>query len=458
MTCISIGNCYKKLLFPFLSILLSYIIYILEYFSGYFSDYRKFKSPNLYSFFFSFSFCGSLLFGGIFYGILEKNARNNSIVKIKEDEKNENENDLKGKAKIQFSLLYEDNKKIYVPTRYLFLSAFLELIQIFSFRSIVFDFMDIESKIVYAGFEIIFIKLISKCIFKYKLYRHQIISMIILLLVLFSAIMFRETFLMKIVKNEYTFYENDYEDYIKDMSNAKLKAGIIYYYYLGFLILGLVAKSIVVCFDKWLITDILCDPNKLLFFKGLFGFIPALATQLVLFYILGETRNINEESINIINVYKRLSLPISSFTLDNKINKINIAIIIGFFLIVGLYYSIYMKTISEFSAEYIGCVSIISSTISIITIQFINAIIHGNGDEKRILRLCLVHFLFFIFILIPTLIICEIIILHFCKCDKNISSSIEKRAKSEVISSLRIYDEEEEDTSVIETDKTSSQF
>ena len=456
MPCISIGNCYKKIIFPLISIFLSYIIYILEYFSGYFSDYRKYKSPNLFSFFFSFSFCGSLLFGGIFYGILEKNSRNNSIEKLKV---NENASKAeKGKTKIRFSLLYEDSKRINVPLKYLFLSALLELIQIFSFRSIVFDFMDIESKIVYAGFEIIFIKLISKCIFKYKLYRHQIISMIILLLVLFSAIMFRETFLMKIVKNEYTFYENDYEDYIKDMSNAKLKAGIIYYYYLGFLILGLVAKSIVVCFDKWLITDILCDPNKLLFFKGLFGFIPALATQLVLFYILGETRNINEESINIINVYKRLSLPISSFTLDNKINKINIAIIIGFFLIVGLYYSIYMKTISEFSAEYIGCVSIISSTISIITIQFINAIIHGNGDEKRILRLCLVHFLFFIFILIPTLIICEIIILHFCKCDKNISSSIEKRAKSEVISSLRIYDEEEEDTSVIETDKTSSQF
>ena len=456
MPCISIGNCYKKIIFPLISIFLSYIIYILEYFSGYFSDYRKYKSPNLFSFFFSFSFCGSLLFGGIFYGILEKNSRNNSIEKLKV---NENASKAeKGKTKIRFSLLYEDSKRINVPLKYLFLSALLELIQIFSFRSIVFDFMDIESKIVYAGFEIIFIKLISKYIFKYKLYRHQIISMIILIVVLFCAIMFRETFLMKIVRNEYSFYENDFENYIKDISNSKLKAGIIYYYYLGFLILGLVSKSIVVCFDKWLITNILCDPHKLLFFKGLFGFIPALVIQLVLFYILGEIGNINEESINIVNLYKRLSLPISNFTLDNKIN---ILIIIVFFFIVGIYNLINIKTINEFNAEYIGFASIISSTLSIITIQFINAFIHGNGDDKSIIRLCILHFLFFVFILIPTLIICEIIILHFCKCDKNISSSIEKRANSEVISSLRIYDEDEEDTKssvIVETDKTSSQF
>ena len=321
--------------------------------------------------------------------------------------------------------------------------------------------MDIESKIVYAGFEIIFIKVISKCIFKYKLYRHQIVSMIILIVVLFSAIMFRETFLMKIVRNEYSFYENDFEKYIKDISNSKLEDGIIYYYYLGFLILGLLSKSIVVCFDKWLITDVLCDPNKLLLFKGLFGFIPALSVQIVLFYILGETGNINEESINIINVYKRLSLPISSFTTDNLIiNIINIILIIIFFILVGLYYSISIKTINEFSAEYIGFVSIISSTISIITIQFINAFIHGKGDEKSIFRLCMIHIIFFIFILIPTLIICEIIILHFCKCDKNITSNIEKRGVSEVISSLRICDKEEDDTksSVLETDKISIKF
>ena len=316
--------------------------------------------------------------------------------------------------------------------------------------------MDIESKILYGGFEIIFIKLINRYIYKYKLYKHQIISMIILLVVLFIAIMFREIFLMKIVRNEYTFYENKFEYYIKVISNIKIEAGIIYYFYLGFIILGLISKSILVCFDKWLITDKLCDPYKLLYFKGLFGFIPALAIQLSLFFVLGESGNINEEVINVRNLYKGLSFPLSSFTLNKSIN---IILIILFFIFVGLFYTVNIMTINEYSPEYIGFATVISSTISIVTIQFINAIFNGNGNNQSIIIFCLIHFLFFILILIPSLIICEIIILHFCNCDKNVCSNIEKRAYSEVIASLRIYDEDGDETKssmISSEDKSSS--
>ena len=460
MSCISIGKYQKKIIFPILSILLLYLIYQLEYFSGYFYNFKKINTPNLYSLYFSFSFLGSSLFGGIFFFILVKNIRNNSkqIIPTKKKDEGDQKEEETGKRKISLDLLYDkDGKNIRIPIKYLIISAFLELITNFAFRSIVFDFMDIESKILYGGFEIIFIKLINRYIYKYKLYKHQIISMIILLVVLFIAIMFREIFLMKIVRNEYTFYKNNFEYYIKVISNIKIEAGIIYYFYLGFIILGLISKSILVCFDKWLITDKLCDPYKLLYFKGLFGFIPALAIQLSLFFVLGESGNINEEIINVRNLYKRLSFPLSSFTLNKKIN---IILIILFFIFVGLFYTVNIMTINEYSPEYIGFASVISSTISIVTIQFINAIFNGNGNNQSIIIFCLIHFLFFILILIPSLIICEIIILHFCNCDKNVCSNIEKRAYSEVIASLRIYDEDGDETKssmISSEDKSSSQ-
>ena len=67
MSCISIGKYQKKIIFPILSILLLYLIYQLEYFSGYFYNFKKINTPNLYSLYFSFSFLGSSLFGGIFF-------------------------------------------------------------------------------------------------------------------------------------------------------------------------------------------------------------------------------------------------------------------------------------------------------------------------------------------------------------------------------------------------------
>lgn len=447
MACISIGKIKKKIIFPISSILLSYIILNLEYFSGYFFDFKKVNSPNLYSLYFSFSFLGCFVFGGIFYCILKRNSsRNSRIEDKKKKEKNKKKND--DKEDLSISLIYnEDFNKIHINMPYFIFSAFLELLTNFSYSSIVFDFMDIESKILYEAFEIIFIKLISKCFFKFDLYRHQIFSMILLIFLLLTSIMFRESFLMKIVQKKFTFYESQFEDYIIKTSNEKIQSRIIYYYYYIFIIIGLIARSLNICFDKWLITDKLCNPYKLLFFKGSFGLIPAFSIQFILYFALGENKNTGEdenEEINIRNLYKRLSFPIFSFI--SNIN-INIFLIISFFIFVGLYYTFIMITINEYNPEFIGFVSIFSSTLVIITIQLINVLFTKN--TQKIIIFSLIHIIFFLIILIPSLIICEIIILHFCQCDKYISQNIDKRGNLEVNTAIKLYNEEDDEDKTI---------
>ena len=462
MSCISIGRFKTKIFFPIISIILLYIIFNFEFFSSYLFDYKRIKSPNFYSLFFSFSFIGSGFLGGSCLFILKHNLRADfkelkALKQKNQDNNKENkekkDNESNNRASLNIPLLYNiKGNKIDIPFKYLICAAFLELITNFSFCSIVFDFMDIESKILYGGFEIVFIKIIGKIIFKNNLYRHQIISMIIYLIILISLIMFREAFLIKIVSKDLIFYENKFQSYLIETSNAKLESGIIYYYYLVFIIVGLFSKSLSVCYEKWLITDKLCDPYKLLYFKGLVGFIPALLIQLSLYFALGESGNIKEEKINIKNVYKRLSFPVSSFT--NNI-FINIALIIIFFIFVACYNISITNTIHKFKPEFVGFVTIFSSSLSITTFQFIISIINGNGNKKNKKLISLIHLLFFILILIPSLIICEIIILHFCNCDKNIYYNIEKRANSDINAALYREDNDENKSNTLESEDQS---
>ena len=78
MSCISLGKYKKKIFFPILSSLLLFIIFLLEYYSGYFFDFKRINTPNLYSLYFSFSFLGSCIIGGTCLYILKKNIRGNN--------------------------------------------------------------------------------------------------------------------------------------------------------------------------------------------------------------------------------------------------------------------------------------------------------------------------------------------------------------------------------------------
>ena len=177
----------------------------------------------------------------------------------------------------------------------------------------------------------------------------------------------------------------------------------------------------------------LCNPYKLLFFKGLFGIIPSLLVQILLFYLLGERDKIEDEKLTIINLLKRVSFPFSSF---NSLK--NIIFISLFFIFVGLYQFSIIYTNNKFQPEFVGFVIIFSSGLSIITNE-INILLYKCSHKL----FYLIPIFYFIISLITSLIICEIIILHFCGCDKNTSSNIDKRATIEANSSFQKYIEDQ---------------
>lgn len=424
----------KKNIFIFASILLSYFMFQSEYYSDFFYSCKNLNSPNLFSLYFSFMFLGCFIFGGNYYFLFERNEK--QIPKSNKQDKAQKENN--GKKSLTSELLYnEEQKEIYVPIKYFIASAFLELLSNFFSYSIVFDFIDIESKMLLDGFVIIFIKVFGKFIFKHELYKHQIISMIILLCLLIMGIAIRERYLENIIFNSSSI-NNGVHDYIqkvyilKDNSNAII-------IYLIFAISGNISSAFSICFDNWLMTQKLCTPFKLLFFKGLFGFIPSFSIQIFSFIMLGERRRMFDQNgetqgeINIIELLKRISFPISSFK-----SIINVFIIILYFILVSFYQISIITTNNKFQPEFVGFVVLIASGLSIITNESVNIYFFGN---KRIYYL--IPLTYFIISLIAALIICEVIILRFCNCDKYTNTNIDKRGTLEADESFSKYIEDQ---------------
>jgi predicted permease len=105
MACISIGKFKKKLLFPMLAIILCFIIYNMEYFSGFFFDLKKNdRSPKLYSLYFSFSFLGCFLYGGIFLLISNSSSSRESKLALNKTKEDKSKKDLKKKKEIHLLL------------------------------------------------------------------------------------------------------------------------------------------------------------------------------------------------------------------------------------------------------------------------------------------------------------------------------------------------------------------
>ena len=426
MSFISFGKCKKKNIFIISSIILSYIIYEMEYYCSFYYDVKGIDTPQLFSLYLSFSFFGSICFGGIIYNIIEN--------KFKEPKKsNKIKKEKSNKKQISFNLLYDEKyNEISVNVKYYIISAFLELISIFSFHSLAFDFLDIESKMLFSGFGIIIIKIFGKYIFKNRLYKHQIISMIILVLLLIIAIISREQYLKGVIHDKLTINE-EIQEYIK--KNFEKKRGQqIMLFFLLLIVIGIISNSFSICYDNWLMTIKLCSPYKLLFFKGLFGFILSLSIQIFLFYTVGERKKTQDEIFNIKTLIKRASFPFSSFKSFR-----NILIIILFLILAGLYNFSIIYTNNKFRPEFVGFVIIVSSGLSNIT----NEIIKIFVSESHHKILYLVPLFYFIIILICSLIICEIIILNFCGCNENTASNIDKRANLESIISFQKYIEDE---------------
>ena len=424
----------KKNIFVFASILLSYLMFQSEYYSEFSYDCKNLNSPNLFSLYFSFMFLGCFIFGGNYYFLFERNVKN--IPKNNNQNKAKKENNVK--KSLTSELLYNDElNEIYIPLKYFIISTFLELLSNFFSYSLAFDFIDIESKMLLDGFVIIFIKLFGKLIFKHELYKHQIISIIILLSLLIMGIFIREIYLVNIIFGDFNI-NNDIFNYIKEAYKLKEKSNAIIIY-LIFALSGNISSAFSICFDNWLMTQKLCTPFKLLFFKGLFGFIPSFSIQILLFIMLGERRKLLSENgeiqgeITIIELIKRVSFPISSFT-----SFINIFVIILYFILVSFYQISIITTNNKFQPEFVGFVVLISSGLSIITNESVNIYFFGNEKIYYLIPLT-----YFIISLIAAFIICEVIILHFCNCDKYTNTNIDKRGTLEADESFSNYIEDQ---------------
>ena len=424
----------KKNIFIFASILLSYFMFQSEYYSDFFYTCKNLNSPNLFSLYFSFMFLGCFIFGGNYYFLFERNEK--QIPKNNNQNKDKKENNEK--KSLTSELLYnEEQNEIYVPIKYFIASAFLEMLSNFFSYSLAFDFIDIESKMLLDGFVIIFIKIFGKFLFKHELYKHQIISMIILLCLLIMGIVIRENYLENIIFNS-SKINNTIHDYIQKTYILKENSNAIIIY-LIFAISGNISSAFSICFDNWLMTQKLCTPFKLLFFKGFLGFIPSFSIQIFFFKMLGEKRRLFDQNgnmqgeINIIELFKRISFPISFFK-----SIINIFIIILYFILVGFYQISIITTNNKFQPEFVGFVILIASGLSIITNESVNIYFF---ETQRIYYL--IPLGYFIISLIAALIICEVIILGFCNCDKYTNTNIDKRGTLEANESFSKYIEDQ---------------
>ena len=433
MSFISCGECKKKNIFIVVSIIFCYLIFQTEYYSSLYYDCHGLDTPQLFSLYFTFTFLGSILFGGLFYIIIENNLRDSRINNIFKGKKKGKKKKKKKKKSITLILLYEEKfKDNPIPIEYFVLSTFLELISNFATFSIAFDFIDIESKMLFNGFEIIIIKIIGKFLFKYPIYKHHIISIIILSCLLIFGIIIREQHLQSIINNE-IIINDSVQKYIQETSKKKFKFNILIFY-LAIIIIGNIAGSFSVWYDNWLMDVKLCSPYKLILIKGLLGVIPAFSIQLLLYHYIGEKSKFEGETINLISILKRVSFPFSSFSSFR-----NIIIIIIFCILVGIYHFSIIYTNNKFHPDFVGLVIISSSGLSLISNEIFNILISESHDKiYYLLPIC-----YFIISLITSLIICEIIILHFCGCDKNTASYIDRRGIIESTNSFRTYLEDE---------------
>ena len=212
---------------------------------------------------------------------------------------------------------------------------------------------------------------------------------------LIMGISIRQNYLEQIIFKDFN-NNNDINNYIKETYKLKEKSHAIIIY-LIFALIGNISSAFSICFDNWLMTQKLCTPFKLLFFKGLFGFIPSFSIQILLFIFLGERRKLFDENgeiqreITIIELIKRVSFPISSFT-----SFINIFVIILYFILVSFYQISIITTNNKFQPEFVGFVVLISSGLSIITNESVN--IYFFGNEKIYYLIPLTYFTKLIYI------------------------------------------------------------
>lgn len=413
MKIITCGKWKTRYYYPLIAIILSYIIYISSYYSEVTYYYVLKNDFHLFTLILPFSFLGNLLGGGVCYLITNINERSSNGYKSKVSY---DSNNLK--SSIKTPLLFDNVESQYqLNICYLFLSSVLEFFTHITEVLVTYDSIDIETNMYLGAFKLIVIELFSKIFLNHSLHKHQVIPSIILIILLLLILHFREMILRQLITDDYDFYNKDYQNYFKQFAIHKFDSPYIFLF-IGCYLLNQIFIASTICYDNWLISVKFCNRYKILFYKGIFGVFQSFGIEIFLF-IKYKEREIYE-NISFENILKRLSFPWSSFSNIKRIISIFI-----FFIVITLYNIFIINTNNLFSPEFVGLVTIFSSFLCVITIQFFDVVIYNN------IKFSIVPSAVFLIILPISLIICEVIIFRCCGCEKYTAYKIDERAKIE---------------------------
>ena len=417
MSFISLGQFNRKVKCLFVTVILSVIIFLLEH---YFEVDEKFSLRenylHLFTYYYSFSFLGYLVGGGIC----------KLIIYLKSFHENRIKKQIKSKTthkSLSSELIFNENNP-YLFWQYFAFSAFFELMVNTTDICLVVEIIDLDSKILLSGLNILFIKIFSYKFLKYPIYRHQFITTIILsifiLITFFQRIIWFSNYAKDLSnENHDCTYENKYCNDTTFMFIERSKISLEYLIFFNItLLIGFILNGVSICYDKYIMQEKLCDPYKLIFFKGLFGFPVSLIIQILFRIFLKEERT-SREKVDFHTILKRFSFPI------NGIFSNNVIYVIIFGIVVTFYKIFYIKTIDFYPPEILGFVSVISSVFASDIIQIIYLWLENNWTN---IILCFVILTCVTFL---SFVACEIIILHCLKFDENIGLNIDKRAAIE---------------------------
>ena len=296
------------------------------------------------------------------------------IYKKKNKEEIFGSNNKNSKKNIKFELVYTNEYEniSYNKFQYIFFSSILDFI----ITILICEFcLKIELNMWF--FDILFIYLLSFLLFHIKIYRHQIISILIIIIA---------GIILDIMSNNYEFsYDTIIPLIIKFICEIFL--------------------SFIVILNKYTMEKKFCPAYELCFYQGLFTFI---------FYAIFS---IFTTIFDFFDNYKRYFNDINK---DNKTKEILMVILI---MILNFIYNIFIfATIEKTTSFHIMIVIIIGELAPYIKKLF-------TSETSKMINIIFIIDLCFIFFI--TLIFNEIIILNFCGMQKNTKKFISYRAEEE---------------------------
>jgi len=371
MKLLSIGKLDKNIIFPIAGGILKFILTIIL-------DIDKFTlstHPLIFSICASMGMCLSYF---LFIIYKYKNANQKNII-----EKNNKENNCKKKKSLIIKLEYNDQLKdiTYNKFKYIILTSLLDFI------------LTILAVCFYSGtevnfwiFDILFICLFSYFIFKIKIYKHHIISII---LIIFTGIIL---------------------DIIKNIHLNAIKNGLT-----QFIIkfVGEIFFSLLIIIVQYTMEKKFCSSYELCFYEGIITFV--LYTILLL-----------------ISTFCNLNLDNFKDYFDS-FNIKELFIFLGFMILLFGFNILQFLTIEKNTAYHFMIIKIIGELFPYIK----------NFTDNKLISAIIIIGLFFI--LFMTLVFNETIEINCCDMQKNTKKNIALRAALES-KEINIYDDNYEDS------------